>query len=136
VVEHDDARGAALGLHQRLHLRVVDAADLVVVEEIGDLGIVTHETEAMAIERERLGSAPRIANGHAVRVERAAGAGVGGARRRGLREQLLAVVEDVVDGRLDGFADRFPFDNLYHGQLLRLAGCIARRRRRPQRTVR
>src|SRR5262249_44758991 len=135
MVEDDDARGAALGLHQRLHLRIIDAADLVVVEEVDDLGVVANETEAMAIERERVGAAPRIVDRRAVRIWRAPRARCGWGRRARLREQLLAVVENVVDGRLDGFADRFPFDNLYHGQLLRLAGCIAGRRRRPQRTA-
>src|SRR5262249_46055517 len=125
--EYDHARGAALGLHQRLHLRVVDAADFVSVEEIGDLGVVTDETEALAIERKRPRLQPRIADGHAMGIERAAAAYVGRARRRGLGEYLLAVIENVVDGGLDGLADGFPLDDLNHGQLLRLRAAFASR---------
>src|SRR5262249_20896271 len=33
---------------------------------------------------------------------------------------LLAVIQDVVDRGLDGLVDRFPLDDLNHGQLLRL----------------
>jgi len=121
------SRGAAFGLHQRLHLRVVDAADFALVEEIGNLGVVTNETEALAIERKRLRVQPRIADGHTVGIERAAAAYVGRARRRGLREYLLAVIENVVDGGLDGLADRFPLDDLNHGQLPRLRAAFPSR---------
>src|SRR6516162_7176929 len=127
VIEYDHTRGAAFGLHQRLHLRVVDAADFALVEEIGNLGVVTNETEALAIERKRLHVQPRIADGHAVGIERAAAAYVGRARRRGLREYLLAVIENVVDGGLDGLADRFPLDDLNHGQLPRLRAAFPSR---------
>src|SRR5262249_4606113 len=132
VIKYDHARGAALGLHQRLHLRVVDPADLVLVEEIGNLGVVTDETEALAIERKRLRVQPRIADGHAMEIERAAATAAGRARRRGLGEYLLAIIDNVVDGRLDGLADRFPLDDLNHGQLLRLRAALLRAMRRPQ----
>src|SRR5262249_15596065 len=105
-------------------LRVVDAADFVSVEEIGDLGVVTDETEALAIERKRPRLQPRIADSHAMGIERAAAAYVGRARRRGLGEYLLAVIEHVVDR---GLADGFPLDDLNHGQLLRLRAAFASR---------
>ena len=133
VIEHDHARGAALGLHQRLHLGVVDAPDLVLVEEIGDLGVVTDETEALAIERKRLRMQARIADGHAMGIDRAAAAYVGRARRSGLGKYLVAVIQDVVDRGLDGLADRFPLDDLNHGQLLRLRAALLRVIHRPRR---
>ena len=119
MIEHDHARRSAFGLHQRFHLRVIDPADLVFVVKIGDLGVVTDETEAVAIEHERLWLQPRIADGHAAGVKRAAAAHIGCARRRGLREYLLTVIQNVVERGLDGLVDRFPFDDLNHGQLPR-----------------
>src|SRR5262249_12498006 len=127
VIEYDHARGAALGLHQRFHFGVVDAADFALVEEIGDLGVVRDETVALAIERKRLRVQPRIADGHAVGIERAAAAYVGRPRRRGLGDFFLAVIDNVVDGGLDGLADRFPLDDLKHGQLLRLRAAFPSR---------
>ena len=56
MIENDDARRAALGLHQRFHLRIIDAAHLGLVEEIGDLGVVAHEAEALALEVEVVGA--------------------------------------------------------------------------------
>src|SRR5262249_23057407 len=75
---------------------------------------------ALAIERKRPRLQPRIADGHAMGIDRAAAAHIGRARRCGLGEYLLAVIEDVVDRGLDGLVDRFPLDDLNHGQLLRL----------------
>src|SRR5260370_2065124 len=133
VIEYDHARGAALGLHQRLHLRVVDLAYFVFVEEIGDLGVVTDKTEALAIERKRPSVQPRIADGHAAWIRRAAAAYIGRARRSGLGKYLFAVIPDVVDRGLDGLADRFPLDDLDHGQLLRLRAALLRVIHRPRR---
>src|SRR5262249_2424847 len=118
VIEDDDARGAAFGFYQRFHLRIIDAADLLLVEEVGDLGVVTNETEAVAIEHEWFRLHPRIANGHAAGIGRAPAAHTGCARHGGLREYLLAVIENVIDPGLDRFADRVPLENLCHGQLL------------------
>ncbi len=133
VIEYDHARGAALGLHQRLHLRVVDLAYFVFVEEIGDLGVVTDKTEALAIERKRPSVQARIADGDAMGIERAAAAHIGRARRSGLGKYLFAVIQDVVDRGLDGLADRFPLDDLNHGQLLRLRAALLRVIHRPRR---
>src|SRR5262249_3276906 len=107
--------------HQRFHLRIIDLADRVLIEEVRDFRVVTHKTKAVTIERERLLSKARIADRHAMGVERAAAAHVGLARHRRLGEDLLPVSENVVDGSFDGFVDRFPFDDLNHSQLLGVA---------------
>jgi len=52
VVEHDHARSPALGFHQRFHLRVVDSCNLLLIEEICHLRIVTDEPEAVALKLE------------------------------------------------------------------------------------
>src|SRR5260370_16103799 len=137
VIEDDNARGAAFGFHQRFHLRIIDPADLVLVEEIRHFRVVTNKTEAVAIEHERLRIEPRIADRHAMGVDRAAAAHVRRARRRRLSEDFLPVIEKVVDRRLDGFVDRFPFDNRDHRQLPGVAAarlCHPRRQRAPRYT--
>src|SRR5262249_34001225 len=88
------------------------------------------------IERKRLRVQPRIADGHAMGIDRAAAAYVGRARRRGLGEYLLTVIQDVVDRGLDGLVDRFPLDDLNHGQLLRLRAAPAAAGRAPGGTIR
>ena len=125
VIEDDDARGSAFGFHQRFHLWIVNPADLVLLEKVGDFRVVTHKTKAVAIEHERLLTEPRIADDHAMRVEGATAAHVGRSRRRRLRENLLPVIENVIDRGLDGFVDRFPFDNLDHRKLPWRCGCAA-----------
>src|SRR5262249_2001330 len=70
-----------------------------------------------AIERERIASAPGVTDGHAMRVGCAAGAHVERPGAAGLGEKLLAVIEDVVDGCLDGFGRGFLFYDGNHGQL-------------------
>ena len=74
MVEHDDALGAALGFDQCFHLRVVDAADFVVVEEIADRGVMPHETEAVALQREIFDVRTAVMDFDAPRIGRAAGA--------------------------------------------------------------
>src|SRR5262249_56460376 len=65
VIEDDDARGSAFGFHQRFHLRIIDPADLLLFEEVRDFRLVMNETEAVAIEHERLLDEGAIADRHA-----------------------------------------------------------------------
>ena len=117
MIEHHHARGAALGLHQRFHLGVIDAAHLVLIEEVGDRGIVTHEAEAFAVEHERIAVQPGIVDRHTARIDGAAGAHISAARTGRLGEQLLPVIDDIVDRGIDGFADGVTLQNLNHGHL-------------------
>ena len=106
---------------ERFHLRVVDALDLVGVEEVGDLGVVTHEAESVALQVEFPGVRPAVVNGDAARVRRAARADIGAAGAGGDGEDLAAVVGDVVERRfdlVDRFRGRGAFENLGHGSLL------------------
>src|SRR5437773_1987093 len=125
VIAADGARGSAFGFHRRFHFWIVNLADLILVEEVRDFRVVTHKTKPVAIEHEGLLTEPRIADGHAMRVEGAAAAHVGRPRRRRLRENLLPVIENVIDRGLDGFVDRFPFDNLDHRKLPWRCSCAA-----------
>src|SRR5260370_7250173 len=70
VIEDDNARGAAFGFHQRFHLRIIDPADLVLVEEIRHFRVVTNKTEAVAIEHERLRIEPPIPHRPAMGADR------------------------------------------------------------------
>jgi hypothetical protein len=56
-------RRAGLGGDQAGHLRVVEAPDFVLVEEIGDFGVVAGQGEALAVEVERAGDRPGVADG-------------------------------------------------------------------------
>ncbi len=109
MVEHHHPRGAALRLHQCFHLGIVDAADLVFVEEILHFGVVAREDEAVAIEDELALVAARIVHGDGAGVRRAAAAHIRSPGRRGLGEDLLTVIGDVVDSGLDCLGDRFRF---------------------------
>ena len=86
VVEDDDARGAALGLHQRFHLRIVDAAHLVLVEEVGNLGVVADEAESITLECELLHVWPAVVDDHLPLIDRPAAAPVEAAGPAGLGE--------------------------------------------------
>ena len=101
VVEHDDARRAGLRLHQRFHLRIVDAPHFGLVEEVRDLGVVGDEMKAVVLEREV--AMPAVVQSDAPRIGLAAGAPVGRAWCAGLGENLGAVVDDVIERRLDRF---------------------------------
>ena len=81
VVEDDDPMGAALRHHQPLHLRVIDPADLVLVVEIGDAGVVTDKAEAVTLERKLACMVPAIAQRDAMLLRPAADPLVGGAGR-------------------------------------------------------
>ncbi len=130
MIEHDHAPRPALGLHQRLHLGIVDAPYLVLLEEIAHLGVVRDEAEAVLLEHEPIRVQPAVVHGHAARVRRAAGAHVERARPARIGEELFAVVVDVVERRLDrgGGVD---FGSRGHGELLPLK--FGRVRRRPAR---
>jgi hypothetical protein len=60
VIEYNDPRCAALGLHQRFHLGVINPTHLLFVEEIGDLRVVMHKAKALALEREMAGVSAAI----------------------------------------------------------------------------
>ena len=100
MVEHHDALGAALGFDQLDHFRIVDPPDFILVVEIAHPGRMVDEAEAVAVELEAIDLEAAVVHFHLPRVERAATAPVVGAGRTGIGEQVLAVVFDVVDGRL------------------------------------
>jgi hypothetical protein len=102
VIKDDDAPGAALGFYQRFHLRVVDPADLVLVVEIGDLGVVMHKPEAVALQREAVGIKPAVVQCDAPRVGLAtANPRVGAARRAHQRDGCGAGIDKIVERRFD-----------------------------------
>ncbi len=119
VVEHDDPPGAADLSDQRLALRVINSADLVLVVEIGDAGAVRHEAEALALENEAVGHRPAVmdldAMGFAVVAAEAAVAAAG---RGDLGDEFLAgrgEVDQVCLDRLGGI----KFGDFGHDRLLR-----------------
>ena len=115
VVEHDDAPGAALLLHQRFHLRVIDALDLGVVVEIGDLRVVPDETETLAVELEPVGERPAVGQGHAVRFRAAAAdTGVAPARLGDQRYRHRLTGDEIVELGLDRGGDDFGFRERIH----------------------
>src|SRR5665213_552142 len=101
MVEHHDALGAALGLYQRFHFRIVHAPDFALVVEIGNFGVVIHETEAIAVQHEVLGVGAAGVDDDTTRVRRAAGAGIAAAGTGNDGEDFGPVVDDVIERRLD-----------------------------------
>ncbi|HZU90482.1 MAG TPA: hypothetical protein VE993_14610 [Stellaceae bacterium] len=123
VVEHDDAQGAALGLHQSFHLRVVDAADLFLVVEIADLRVVTDKAEAFPFQAKTVRIGPTVADDDPMRVRlAAAGPRVPAAGRRHQRDRLQVGVEKIVESRFDRFRSAVEFGELRHGASFACAG--------------
>ena len=118
MVEHHDALGAALGFNQLDHLRIVNALDLVFVVEIGDLGVMAHEAEAVALQLKILGVRPAVMDRHRVRVRVAAAARVAAAWRGDDGVDRGAIVDDVVKRCLDGIGGNVELGSLGHDQLL------------------
>src|SRR5262249_44568366 len=118
VVEHDDALGTGLRLYQGFHLRVIDALDLVRIEEVAHRGFLTPEAEAVALETEAAGVRPAVAEGDAVRVRRAAALDLGRAGSAAVGPRRLAGILEVIDRRLDGVGGGVEFGNCGHGRLL------------------
>ena len=83
VVEDHDPRGAALGLHQRFHLRVINPPNLVFVEELADFGVVADEAKTFAVEHELARMRPAVMDDDAPGIEPPA-AHVGRPARAGL----------------------------------------------------
>ena len=90
MVEHHDALGAALGFDQLDHLRIIDVADLRLVEEVGDRGLMPGKLKAFAVERSV--DVPAVADDHVMRIQRAEGAHLGRAAADRLDHDLVAVV--------------------------------------------
>src|SRR6185312_4042826 len=101
VVEDDDARRAGLRLDQRFHLRIVDAANLLLIEEVAHRRIVPAEPKAVGIEREAIGERASIVHDDAARIGRAAGADIRRARSARIGEGLLTRIAQIIDLRLD-----------------------------------
>ena len=121
MVEHDDARSAAFGFHQLFHFRIVDASNFLLVEEVGDFGVVTNEAKALAVELQVPGERAAIVDDDQPRVDRAA-ADVERARATRLGKNLHTVVDQIIQRRVDrrnGFRRGVPFEDLIHCQLLR-----------------
>ncbi len=95
LVEHHHAPGAA-GIHyQPFNLGIVDRAQLRLVEEVVDLGFVTTEDEAFAIQVEPVGHGTAVSDGNVVRLE---GAGAAHGIVAGLEKicrRLLAGIDEV-----------------------------------------
>jgi hypothetical protein len=122
VVEHDDALGAALGFDQRLHLRVVDASNFTLVVELLHFGIVAQEAKAVALQLKILRLEAAVVNGYAARIGLTARAGVAAAWTGDDRENLAAVIHDVIERRLDLVRRQLELGalgcGLRHGRLL------------------
>src|SRR5262249_44314142 len=121
MIEPDDALGAALKLDQRLHLRVVDAADFILVVEFLHFGVVANETKAMALKHKILRVWPAIVNGDAARIRRAARASISAARTGDDCEDFAAIVDDVIECGLNSIGREVEFGGLGcgfgHGEL-------------------
>ncbi len=122
MVEHDDALGPALGFDQLDHFRIVDPPDFILVVEIAHLGRVIDKTETVAIELEAIHLEPAVVHLHLARIVGSAAAAIVGAGLAGIGEQPLAVVLDVVDGRLQDIGSIFDFGEDGHGNLLLIRG--------------
>src|SRR5262249_34289280 len=107
-----------LRLYQRLHLRVVDALDLVRVEEIPHRRVVAHEAEAVAFEVEAARARAPVVDGDAPRVRRAAALDLGRALPAAVGPGHLAGVLKIIDRRLDGVGGGIEFGSFGHGGLL------------------
>ena len=112
MVEHDHPRRAAFGFDQGFHLRIVDPPYFSLVVEIGDLGVVADETEAVAVEHEIFRQRPAVVDDDAPRVGCSSAAYIlaAGPGRDG--EDLAAVIDDVVERRLDGIGGDIEFGSL------------------------
>jgi hypothetical protein len=129
VIEHDDTLRPALRLHQRFHLRVVDAPHFRFVEEIAHLGVMADEMKSVALEGEFPTSA--VMEDDTTRIGLAAAAPVIRAGRTCLGEYLGAIGDDIIERRFDRLGlgigpvgYRFQtFDRLDHGPLLRAGRC-------------
>src|SRR5262249_37187051 len=92
---------------------VVDAADLVLVVEIRDLGVVPHEPETVAVEHEIARMRPSVVHGDAARVRRAAGAHVERAGPARVGVDRLAGIAEVIYRRLDRIRGGVLFDEMH-----------------------
>src|ERR1700751_472137 len=106
MIEDDDPLGAALGFYQRFHLPVINPADLVLVIEVPDLGLVMHKSKAVALQGEAVGMGPAVAQNAAVRVgSPAAASHIRPARRADHREGPGARIDKIIERRLDRFGN-------------------------------
>ena len=121
VIENHDTGGAALRFHQRFHFWVINSPHFAIVEEVGDFGVVAHETKALAIEHEFVGVRTAVVDHDTPRISGAA-ALVGRPSTARLGENLHPIVNEIIEGRFDlrnRFGGRLPFQDLIHCQLLR-----------------
>ena len=115
MVEHDNAPGPALGFHERFHLRVIDPADLALVVEVADPGVVTHEPEAVALEREVIRDEAAVAQHDPARVGLpAADPRIGATGGADQRDRRVACIDEIIQRRFDGFGDSIQFGDLDH----------------------
>ena len=117
VIEHHDAVGAALGFDQLDYFRVIDPLDLVDVHEVLHLCFVPRVVEAVHVEIELAEVRAGVVHHHLVRIGRAAVLQLRGAGAADVVEDLGAVVDDVVDRRLDGQRRGVGFGESGHGCL-------------------
>src|SRR6476661_4357811 len=81
MVEYHHPRGADLGFYQSLHLGVLDSPNLLRVEKVLDLGVMSDEAETILLQHELIRELAPIANGGPARVLPASAAHIDGARR-------------------------------------------------------
>jgi hypothetical protein len=92
---------SALGFDQRLHLRIVDAPELSLVEEVLHFGVVVDEAEAIHVEPEFVHVRAAVVHDDLVGIRRA-GVCRPDPGHTDIVDHLGAVVDDVVDDRFDG----------------------------------
>src|ERR1043166_20049 len=115
MVEDHHALCPGLRLYQRFHLRIVDARDLVRVEEIAHRRVVAHEAEAVALEDETAGVRPAVVDRDAMRVGRAAAPHLGRSRPAAVGPRRRAGILEIIERRLDRVGGGVQFGNLGHG---------------------
>ena len=122
MVEHDHALGAAFRFDQRLHLRVVDASDFILVVEFLYFGVVVDEAKAMALKHKILRVRATIVNRDPAPIGLTAGARVAAAGAGDDGEDLAAIIHDVIERRLDLVRRSLELGalgcGLRHGELL------------------
>ena len=79
---------------------------------------MSDKVEAVLLQHELIRELAPIADGGPARVLPASAAHIGGPRRGGLGEDLLAGIDDVVERGLNDIGQRILFQHLNHAQLL------------------
>src|SRR6516165_6415064 len=115
MVENRAPTRPALGLHQCFHLRVVNPPDLVLVEEIDDLGVVPDKAEPIALESETVNLEPPVTQDYTMLFRHAAAhPPVAAARLADQGDRHLLGIDKIAERRLDRFRGGVQFGQLNH----------------------